>query len=102
VQVSVDGRTGTVRRPNLLGALVAKAAAHTVTLDRERRRHLSDFLVLSTLVEHGDRIDDATKRDRAYLHRMLGSIVHDRRAVASVEGADDGVHTLRLALALPD
>lgn len=99
VHVRVGDRTGTVRRPDLLGALVAKAAAHTVTLDRTRRRHLTDFLVLCTLVEHGDQIEDATKRDRDYLHRMLRSIAHDRRAVLSIEGADDGVHTLRLALA---
>jgi len=100
VRVRVGDRTGTVRRPNLLGALVAKAAAHTVTLDRTRRRHLTDFLVLSTLVEHGDHIDNATKRDRHYLHSMLGAIALDRRAVMLVEGADDGVHTLRLALGL--
>ncbi|MCL2466113.1 MAG: hypothetical protein FWF21_02470 [Micrococcales bacterium] len=102
VQVSIGERTGTVRRPNLLGALVAKAAAHTVALDRTRRRHLTDFLVLCTLIEHGDQIHDATKRDRHYLHNMLGAIVHDRRAVLSVEGADEGVHTLRLALGIPD
>ncbi|MCL2423928.1 MAG: hypothetical protein FWD11_08585 [Micrococcales bacterium] len=102
VPVSIGNRTGTVRRPNLLGALVAKAAAHTVTLDRARRRHLTDFLVLCTLVEHGDQIEEATRRDRQYLHAMLGSITDDQRAVASVTDADHGIHTLRLALGLQD
>ncbi|MCL2467026.1 MAG: hypothetical protein FWF02_03595 [Micrococcales bacterium] len=102
VQVTIGERTGTVRRPSLLGALVAKAAAHTVTLDRGRRRHLTDFLVLCALIKRSDHIDSATKRDRTYLHTMLGSIGHDQRAVQAVDGADAGVYALRLALGLQD
>lgn len=101
VDVVVEGRPGTVRRPNLLGALVAKAAAHTVVLDDLRVRHRTDFLVLTTLIEPRDGIDRATRRDRDYLEAMLGALVHDRRAVASVEGAEGGIFTLRLALDLP-
>lgn len=43
VTVSHDGRTGQIWRPNLLGALVLKAAAYTVPLDRAVKRHLIDF-----------------------------------------------------------
>lgn len=98
--MTVGGRTGMVRRPNLLGALVAKAAAYTVTLDTARARHINDFLVLTTLIEPTDRIDAATKRDREYVHGLLGAITNDRRALFSVEGAQEGVYTLRLALGL--
>jgi hypothetical protein len=51
VEVQVAGQTGVVRRPNLLGALVAKAAANTVVLDPRRGRHLTDFAVLATLLQ---------------------------------------------------
>jgi hypothetical protein len=40
VPVTVDGRDGFVRRPNLVGALVMKAAAHSNTGDRDPRRHV--------------------------------------------------------------
>ena len=36
VVVEVDGRVGIVRRPNLVGALVMKAAAHTAVGDAGR------------------------------------------------------------------
>lgn len=100
VEVDVSGRVGTVRRPSLLGALVAKAAAHTVALDPARRRHLLDFLVLSTLIEPADHIGAAATRDRRYLTSMLGAISNDRRAVFEVDGGADGLVTLRLALGL--
>lgn len=102
ITVDAGGRLGIVRRPNLLGALVAKAAAHKVVLDKARRRHLTDFLVLTTMIEPQDRVEEATARDRTYLESTLGALVVDGRAVASVEGAATGVYTLRLALGLED
>jgi hypothetical protein len=42
VPVLVDGHTGAVRRPNLVGALVMKAAAHTAVGDAARGRHRID------------------------------------------------------------
>lgn len=47
VEVEVDGRQGHVRRPSLLGALIMKAAAHTVVADSARGRHRADFARLS-------------------------------------------------------
>ena len=98
LEVDVAGRVGVVRRPNLLGALVAKAAANTVALDPRRGRHLTDFAVLTTLLRPSDNIGVARKRDRQYLDSMLGSMAQDARAWAGVEGAAEGLDRLRLAL----
>jgi len=99
VEVVLDGRSGSVRRPSLLGALVAKAAAHSVVLDRARSRHLIDFAVLATLIRPSDAVHEAGRRDREYLGTMLAALAADRRAWAGVEGADDGIARLHLALA---
>ncbi|WP_155376501.1 hypothetical protein [Cellulomonas sp. JZ18] len=87
-----------MRRPNLLGALVAKAAAHTVSLDVRRDRHVTDFAVLTTLLRPDDAVHAATTRDRRYLQRMLAVMAEDPRPWAAVAGADDGLERLRLAL----
>lgn len=101
VEVDVAGLVGTVRRPSLLGALVAKAAARTVSLDRARDRHLTDFAVLATLVRPADQVHTATKRDRWYLDGMLAAIGSHPRAWAGVPGAEQGLERLRLALRAP-
>lgn len=98
VEVVVDGRTGTVRRPSLLGALVAKAAAYTISQDPNRARHLTDFAVLTTLIVPADRIETADKRDRGYLSSMIGALVAEKRTLLAVEDAVDGLETLRMAL----
>jgi hypothetical protein len=95
VEVVAAGVAGRVRRPSLLGALVAKAAAHTVVLDRNRARHRADFAVLTTLIAPSDRIGDAGPRDRRYLGGMLAALAEDRRTVLRVDGAADGIDTLR-------
>lgn len=101
VDVQVGGRVGTVRRPDLLGALVAKAAAYSVVLDRARGRHLVDFAVLATLLRPSDHVDLAGRRDREHLEAALGAMIADPRSWAGVEGADAGIARLRLALAPP-
>lgn len=98
VDVLVGERTGTVRRPRLLGALVAKAAAHTVSLDTRRDRHVTDFAVLATLVRPDDAVHTATARDRQYLQRMLTVTAADPRPWAAVGGAAEGLERLKLAL----
>lgn len=50
VPVTVDAREGFVRRPNLVGALVVKAAAHANANDTDPRRHRRDFVVLAGLL----------------------------------------------------
>lgn len=99
VEVVLNGRVGSVRRPNLLGALIAKAAAHSVVLDRARTRHLIDFAVLTTLIRPSDAVHEAGRRDREHLGSMLAALEVDRRAWAGVEGAEAGNARLRLALA---
>lgn len=101
VEVALDGRTGVIRRPNLLGALVAKAAAHSVVLDRGRSRHLVDLAVLTTLLRPGDRVDQAGRRDREYLDAAIAALVADPRSWAGVDGSEAGIARLRLALAPP-
>lgn len=98
VDVTVASRTGTVLRPNLLGALVGKSAAHTVSLDRARDRHVTDFVVLATLIRPADAVDRATKRDRHYLDRMLSVTAMDPRPWVAIEGGREGLDRLRLAL----
>ncbi|WP_203668328.1 hypothetical protein [Cellulomonas pakistanensis] len=95
VEVAVAGVVGRVRRPSLLGALVAKAAEHTVVLDPARGRHRADFAVLTTLIAPSDRIEEAGPRDRRYLRGMLAALAEDRRTVLRVDGAPGGVKTLR-------
>ena len=98
VQVNIAGRTGIARRPNLLGALVAKAAANTVALDPRRGRHLTDFAVLATLLQPDDDVASAGKRDRRYLDGMLAAMADNRRPWAGVDGATEALERLRLAL----
>lgn len=100
VMVVVAGCEGAVRRPNLLGALVAKAAAYHVTNDTARTRHLVDFAVLTTLIAPSDHITAATARDRRRLVSTMGALVAERRTFLAVEGASDGLAVLRLALGI--
>jgi hypothetical protein len=61
VIVELDGQRGVVRRPNLVGALLGKAAAVTkiasLTAD-ERAKHLRDFDSLARLLRPADRSVD--------------------------------------------
>lgn len=99
VSIEVDGRTGMIRRPDMLGALVAKAAALEVPLDTARGRHLYDFALLASLVTPRDELWRATSRDRRRLGHAMGSIARDPRQVAGVPDAHRGLERLRTALA---
>jgi hypothetical protein len=72
VAVQVRDIVGTVRRPNLLGSLVVKAAAYSVASDTRRERHVIDFAVLGAMITRADRIDEkVTRRDRTYLNNKV-------------------------------
>ena len=72
VKVEIDGRVGVVLRPNLVGALVMKAAAHTAVSDAAVGRHRLDFVTLAALISRGDFLDaKLTKKDLARLRAML-------------------------------
>lgn len=72
VSVRVEGVEGTVLGPDLLGALVAKAAARTeISVDPTADRHCIDFVVLAGLVAAADVGQDAlSSKDRSRLRRM--------------------------------
>lgn len=95
VTVQVDDAVGTIRRPNMVGALVAKAAAFSVPSDPAKERHLTDFATLAAMARGSDRIgQQLTARDRHYLIPMLTALDNSRRLWTSIEGAERGVVAL--------
>lgn len=102
VEVVVEGRTGTVLRPNLVGALVGKAAARTEIAAHARAasRHCVDFVVLASLLSaHDFREDQARKKDRQRLRKMLTYVRNDPAAMA-VEYAQESLGRLERAAGL--
>jgi hypothetical protein len=99
--VTVNGRTGHVLRPSLVGALVAKAAAHTSMGDRDPRRHRRDFLILASLITAADfRNETLTGEDRHRLRRMATAIDNDAELTLELRGAADAMARLRIAAQL--
>ncbi len=98
VTVTVEGREGFVRRPNLVGALVVKAAAHTNVGDQDPRRHRRDFLVLAGLIRAADFADeDLSKKDRQRLRGILTAIEKDHELLLEVPAGSESISRLRLA-----
>jgi hypothetical protein len=103
VAVTVDGREGFVRRPNLVGALVVKAAAHTNPGDLDPRRHRRDFVVLAGLITARDFADeDLTKTDRRRFGRMAKAIRADTELLLELPNATASIDRLVIAAQLPD
>lgn len=98
VSVTVGATTGTVRRPHLLGAAIAKAAAYSVTVDTNRARHLDDLALLSSMLtarhlreanlSHGERRYLAGALPDAQLHHVS----------ADIPGAAEGLARLQRLL----
>lgn len=98
VSVTVDDREGSVRRPNLVGALVVKAAAHTNVGDQDPRRHRRDFVALAALVTARDFADERlSKKDRQRLRGILAVIEKDSELLLGVPDAAASIARLRLA-----
>lgn len=97
--VIVNGRAGAVLRPTLLGALIAKASARTVTLDRRRDRHLVDFAVLAMLLQPSDVADDPPldKRERRRLLSMIGDMRAHPLVWLEMDGVRQALSRLELA-----
>ncbi len=71
VELRVGGRTGLVKRPSLLGAIVSKSAAFSIPKDLAHARHASEIATLLGMARAEDRIyDDLTSSDLRYLRRM--------------------------------
>lgn len=92
------GEGGSVWRPTIAGALIAKAFAYTVPLDRAKDRHLLDFATLSTLLSASDRVGDGlTRRERQVLGNALTASAQ-YAGVRTIQGGNEGLARLRLAL----
>lgn len=101
VAVAVAGREGFVRRPNLVGALVAKAAAHTNPGDPGIGRHRRDFAVLAGLITARDfRAEQLTRKDRQRLRAMVAAVRQDRVLVAELADAEMSLGRLVVAAGL--
>lgn len=102
VTVDVGGAFGAVRRPNMAGALVAKAAAFSVPNDPARQRHLIDLAVLAAMIRAPDRLaTQLTARDRSYLSPALSALLASRGLWAGVGGADRGLRFLKALVTPP-
>ena len=99
ITVDVEGVTGVVYRPSLLGALLMKSAAYSVTQDRYRERHLIDVAVLCAIVNAGDlRHASFTPREIRRISAALDALESQGGELASVDGVVEGVRRVRLVL----
>jgi hypothetical protein len=98
VAVTVHGREGFVRRPNLIGALVVKAAAHGNPGDRDPRRHRYDFVVLAGLLTAVDfAAEELNKTDGSRLRSIVTAINADQELLLELPQAGSWVNRLMLA-----
>lgn len=101
VAVTVDSREGFVWRPNLVGALVVKAAAHGNAGDPGVARHRRDFAVLAGLITTADFADeDLTKKDRQRLRLIVTAIKNDRELLLEIPRATAAIERLKVAAKL--
>lgn len=101
VAVTVDGRQGFVRRPNLIGALVVKAAAHSNAGDPGIARHRRDFVLLAGMITATDFMDEnLTRKDRQRLRSIVRKIKDDRELLLEVPGAMAAIKRLEDAARL--
>lgn len=98
VAVTVAGRNGFVLRPNLVGALVAKAAAHTNPGDHDTRRHRQDFVALAGLIAVSDFAGDKLNNtDRRRLRMITAAIAADRELLLEMPDATTAIARLQIA-----
>lgn len=102
IEIAVGDRVGHIRRPTLLGALIAKAAAHSVGQDSGRDRHRNDFAVLASLTTAADlRAQSLSRAERRYLANMIEAVDNDAAALETVPGAAVGVRRTATVLTTP-
>jgi hypothetical protein len=96
IEVEVAGRVGVVPRPNLVGALVAKAATIAIPVDPGRGRHVSDFALLASLLRVADlQGQDLAPRDIRHLRAMIPRVTEEG---VDVQGAERGIAMLNAAI----
>lgn len=102
VLVQIGERVGTTPRPSLLGAIVAKSAAFTVLLDKNRDRHLGDLAVLASMLVPGD-VNDHPPLDKRELRLVSNAVGHARAKPGAWSYVDGGAAGLeRLARVLEE
>lgn len=101
VKVRVGGRSGFVPRPNLVAALVGKAAARgEIAADRASVRHCTDFVALAGLAAARDfRETELTRKDKQRLRKMLDYCRKDANVMA-MESAEESLERLERAVGL--
>lgn len=93
--MTVAGREGSVRRPNLVGALIGKAAALSNAGDSGRGRHRRDLVILAGLLTARDfRSEELTKKDRQRLRAMVAAVRKDHALVLEIPNAEDSLGRL--------
>lgn len=93
LDIAVAGRVGRLRRPTLIGSLIAKAAAHTVGDGRDR--HRQDFAVLASMLRGDDlRATNLTRGEGTYLTRMLAVTFDDPVALELSPDVPNGLARL--------
>lgn len=98
VAVTVAGREDSVRRPNLVGALVGKAAALSNVGDPGGGRHRRDFVILAGLLTARDfRNEELTKKDRQRLRAMVAAAKKDRALLLEIPDAEVSLARLTTA-----
>jgi hypothetical protein len=101
VAVTVDGREGFVRRPNLIGALVVKAAAHGNAGDPGVARHRRDFVVLAGMITVADfRDENLTRKDRQRMRLIITAIKNDQELLLEIASATAAIERLEVAAKL--
>lgn len=101
VAVTVAGREGFVRRPNLVGALVGKAAALRNSGDAALGRHRRDFVILAGLITARDfRNEELTQKDRQRLRAMVAAVNNDRQLMVEMAGTEVAIARLVMAAGL--
>jgi hypothetical protein len=99
VAVQVGARTGSIARPNLIGAMIMKAAARLETTGAGRDRHCDDFAVLVAMLGAVDlRAEKLSPKDR---RRLMMMVERTRASAGAVDRAPGSVAQLdRLERAL--
>lgn len=101
--VVVEGRDGFVCRPNLVGALVVKAAAHGNPSDPARRRHRQDFVVLAGLLTAEDfAAEKVSATDRRRLRAIVSSVMADQELLLEIPDAQIAINRLTTAAELDE
>jgi hypothetical protein len=101
LSVTVEGRRGYVRRPDLVGALVVKAAAHAAVGDPAKGRHRLDFATLAALVAARDFRDvELTRKDCQRLRVMIAVTRADPAVMLGLDNADESLNRLERAARL--